>query len=60
MKLEIQLLMDRQRAGEALGGEEIRTLMLYAIELLKEFNQHTLDSIEFAHNMLADEYRMAA
>lgn len=41
MKAEISLLIAKQEAGNKLSTEEIRSLMKYALELLKDFRRMT-------------------
>lgn len=60
MKFEIKLLIEKQQAGNALRADEIRTMMFYALDLLKEFEQHTLASIERANYILVDQFKIAA
>ncbi|MDB5875654.1 MAG: hypothetical protein JWQ07_5096 [Ramlibacter sp.] len=60
MKTEFEMLSAKHRAGDKLGTEEIRSLMTYALELLKEFERHTDASIEYGHQLIAEQYRKAA
>ena len=60
MKYEIQLLIEKQQSGSELCADEIRSMMFYALDLLKEFEQHTLASIERANNILSEQYKLAA
>lgn len=46
MKAEIKLLIAKQDAGNKLNIEEIRTLMMYALELFQEFGALTQASID--------------
>jgi len=60
MKTEIRILIEQQKAGKKLSPNEIRTLMLYAKEILKEFEGHTLASIKRAHKLIGEQYKKAA
>jgi len=55
MKTEIKLLIEKQRSGDNLCTDEIRTLMLYALVLLKEFEQLTLGSIARSNKLLGKQ-----
>lgn len=59
MRHDIKLLIEKQQSGTALCTDEIRSMMFYALDLLKEFEQHTLASIERANCILADQYKIA-
>jgi hypothetical protein len=45
MKPEFKMLIAKQEAGYKLSMEEIRSLMSYALELLREFDAETQASI---------------
>ena len=48
MKVECELLIAKQNAGEKLNEAEIHALMLYALDLLREFGALTQASIDSA------------
>ena len=60
MRHEIKLLIERYKTGSALSTDEIRSMMFYALDLLNEFEQHTLASIDRANNLLVGQHKAAA
>jgi hypothetical protein len=53
MKPEIKAIMDRHDAGEQLGHDDIAQLMEYCLELLREFEQLTEESIAYAKSLIS-------
>lgn len=60
MKTEIKLIFEKHQSGTKLGEDEIRTLMIYCLELLGDFERLTKDSINRAHQLLSEQYKRAA
>jgi hypothetical protein len=60
MKTEIKQLIEKHQAGNQLAMGEIHALMIYASELLKEFEGHTMASIENAQKLIEAQYKKAA
>lgn len=58
MKPEIRLLLARQDAGLKLDDADIRTLMVAALDALKEFERLTLASIEKAARLLKEQTKL--
>lgn len=59
METEIDLITAKHKAGEILSNGEIRTLMNYALELLREFRAETEASIDRAKKILAERCKSA-
>lgn len=57
MKTECEMLIAKQKAGGKLGTGEIRTLMLYALELLRDFRAQTQANIDRAHKLIGERYK---
>ena len=60
MKTEIKALIEQHNAGKKLAMEDIHALMIYALELLKEFESNTKASIDRAHKLIGERYKKAA
>lgn len=60
MKTEIRSIFDKYDAGNKLGMDEIHALMNHALELTKDFQRLTKDSIGRANHMLGEQYELAA
>jgi hypothetical protein len=60
MKTEFKLLIAKQKAGSKLGTGEIRALMIYALELLRDFGAQTQASIDRANKLISERYKKAA
>ena len=60
MKSEIDLMIAKHESGNKLGTEEIRALMLYALELLRDIESKTKASIDRAHNLIGQQSELAA
>ena len=54
MKTQIELLIAKQEAGHKLRAGEIRALMNYALELLKDFERLTDASIARANKLIGE------
>jgi hypothetical protein len=60
MKTEFEMLIAKQKAGNKLSAREIRALMMYALELLRDFGAQTQASIDRAHKLIGERYKKAA
>lgn len=55
MKTEVKALIDNQNKGKKLNKSEIRMLMEYALEMLREFGRLTQASIDRAKKILTKD-----
>ena len=60
MKTEIKLILEKHRIGGRLATNDIRALMLHALEILGDFEKETRKSIARAQKMIGEQYKKAA
>lgn len=58
--MNADLILQKGRSGEMLSAEEMKALMMHAIEILDFIKSETLASIEQANDLLAKQFKAAA
>ena len=58
--MNIKTILQKGQSGESLCADELKALMLHAIDLLKYIDKKTQKSILCAHALLEDQYKKAA
>lgn len=58
--MNADLILQKARSGEMLCAEEMKALMMHAIDILDFIKSETLASIEQANDLLAEQFKAAA
>ena len=58
--MKIDHILEKNRAGKALCIDEVKALMLHALDLLRYINAETQRSITLAHSLLGEQCKKAA